>query len=195
MATDVPDAGGANVDTTRRTWTSHSGRGFGVMARLLSAAAAMVVVGWLLYLAWTAVDVYARHLCRWPARISCDDGAGIWWLVPWSLGALAGIAAWGLVDWARSLGSHRTAWLMVLWLMGFGPVVVTMGPRQFGLADLWVDTTYLAIGVLLASVVVTAAAPRRRRLVVGATFVALAVLGLLALAMPSVLSATWERRF
>jgi hypothetical protein len=84
---------------------------------------------------------------------------------------------------------------MVLWLMGFGPVVVIVGPRQFGLADLWVDTTYLAIGVLLASVVVTAAAPRRRRLVVGATFVALAVLGLLALAMPSVLSATWERRF
>ena len=64
--------------------------------------AAVVVMAGVLYIVWTGVEVYAQHLCKWPATISCEDGPDIWWLGPSGLGVIAAAATWGLVNWARA---------------------------------------------------------------------------------------------
>jgi len=165
----------------------------GLVARLALVASAVVVMGGVVYIVWTGVEVYAQHLCKWPATISCEDGPDVWWLVPSGLGVIAAATTWGLVNWARA-GTHRISWLIVAWLVGFAPLVVKMRPRQFGPADLTVEVLYVAVGVGFVAAVAIESAPAKKRLVIGSALIALVGVGVVALLLPDILSASWSNR-
>lgn len=167
--------------------------GIGLVARLVLVAAGIAAMAVVLLWVWAGIGAYAQHSCNWPATISCDQGSPVWWLVLLSLGTVATIAAWGLLKWAR-YGSHRISWLVVPWLAGFGPVVVIMGPRRFGPADLWIETLYVSVGIVLASAIAVQSAPATRRLIIRVALMALAVVSVVALMLPSVLSAAWNNQ-
>lgn len=167
--------------------------GFWLVARLVLVAAAIAIMAMVLWFVWGAVDTYARHLCKWPATISCGQGSRVWWLVPLGLGGIAAVGAWGMVTWAR-VRSHRSSWLVVLWLVGFLPAVYWMRPRQFGPADLWVEVLYVAVGIALAGAIAMESAPSKRRLIAATTLVTLALVCLVAVMMPSILSTAWSSR-
>jgi hypothetical protein len=173
--------------------TSTRATGIRLVARLALAAAAIAIMALVLSWVWIGVDVYAQHLCKWPATISCSDGSPVWWLVPLSLGAVAAVGAWGLVTWAR-VRSHRTSWLVVPWLVGFLPAVYRMRPRQFGPADLWIGVLYVAIGIVLAAAIATESAPAKKRLIIAATLATLAAMMVIGLMLPSILSTAWNTR-
>jgi hypothetical protein len=83
-----------------------------------------------------AVDTYAAHLCRWPARISCHRQVAVWWIVPVGYGVMTVAGVTALAAWAFTGRNAVAAWLTPGWAVGFLWLVMAMGPRKFGLDDL-----------------------------------------------------------
>jgi hypothetical protein len=125
-----------------------------------------------------AVDVYARHLCRWPATISCDDGSDLWRLLPIGMAAVALVtmAVGGLWVW---MGRHtRLAFALHAWFVGFPVMVFAVRPRQIAMGDLVVVGLYVSLAIELLRQVLIAVARMPR--LVAAVLALVAVVALVA---------------
>jgi len=139
-----------------KPWHGRTARG---LAALAGTTVLVIVVLWVVQ----AVEFYARHSCRWPASISCDEGSGLWALVPIgvSLASASGVVLLGIWTWTGRHGS--LAWAHVVWTVGFPVAVVVTGPRQFGLSDLTILGAYASLAIELArrTLIDGAGVPRR----------------------------------
>lgn len=129
--------------------------------RLLAAAPAVALMPIVPLLARDAVRSYALHLCRWPARLSCEHGTSIWWLVPIGLALGAAVGAAALAEWARTGRRAGRAWAVPAWVLGFPLAVAVTRPVLLDWATLLMFAGYAGLGIELTRRLLTGAVPRR----------------------------------
>lgn len=113
------------------------------------AVAGIVVMGSVTVLLQALTDGYGYHLCGWPARITCDGPVLIWWLVPLWFGVVSLAGTAGQIAWALT-GDHLSrAWPFTAWAVVFPFLVISVGPRQITLFDLWFLAVYASGGIVL----------------------------------------------
>lgn len=136
------------------------------MVRAMVAGAVLAPMTFGVLLVWGRVASNAIHLCGWPARIACDSGTPLWWLLPATvtLVALSGVAL--LAPWAAN-GRPRflIGFAHVVWSLGLVPLTYVTRPRTFGWSDLIVGGTWVGVGLgLMAAGTVTIFPSHRGRL-------------------------------
>lgn len=175
------------------TTTSFALRPSAVGVRVVAAAVAVVPM--VLVMLWvdSMFSVYAVHLCRWPATISCRDGWQGWelasaWFWVFGVVSVSAVALWVI----RGSVAMRL-WAVVPMIMAFPVVVLASGPRLLGVGDLFVFGVYSTCAVVLSWQVLSEWLPAARRaLAVMAVAIAVLQLGAIA-ATPMVLADVAER--
>lgn len=120
----------------------------GLRALIAGASLPPLTLGVLLV--WARVAANAIHLCGWPARIACDSGTPLWWLLPATvtLVALSGVTV--LVLWvATGRTRYSTGFAHVAWAVSLVPLTYVTRPRTFGWSDLIIGGAWIGMGIIL----------------------------------------------
>jgi len=165
MTTTVSSVTGTLESTRQPTLASLNRTGW-IAARFGVAGVGIVTMSLALLLVGGFVGGNAIHLCGWPARMTCDAGTWLWWLLPTSASIVALAGAALLLRWAfRNRSVYLVGLAHVFWTIGLFPVALMTQPRTFGWSELIVGGVWGGIGIELLRVFGIVTFPANRRTV------------------------------